>query len=339
MRRDALRFVAAAAAAVLLVAAVIAALGADPLVAFGALYDGSIGSPFNLGQTLMLASLLALTALAAAIPFTARLWNVGAEGQLYIGAVAATAVGLLLPATTPHAVAVIALLCAGALGGALWGAIPGVLKVVANANEVIVTLMLQFIAVLLVQYATTGIWPSGLALQTESLPADALLPTLSSSAGITLGAVLAVVVLVGAWVTMARSALGFQIRATGLNAHAARANGIDVGRVRILAFMLGGAAAGLGGAILVAGFYGQLIADSAAGFGFLGIAVALVARLSPAWIAPTAMLFAALDFGSNTLKVQAGISPAIGQVLVGVFVVALLALGAIRMRYPQAVAE
>lgn len=330
------RLVAAAALAAGIVAILVAALGANPATAFHALYQGSLGTPFGLGQTVMLAAMLALTGLAAAIPFTARMRNVGGEGQLYIGAVAAMAVGLGFPDGTPHWVMAPAVVVAGALGGALWAAVPGVLKVMVNANEVIVSLMLYFVAILFAQYATTDMWPSGLALQTRNLPEHALLPTLSSSTGLTLGAPLALVALAAAWVLLARTTLGFQIRAVGLNPHASRSNGIAVGRVRLLSFILGGAAAGLGGAVLVAGMYGGLIAGSAAGFGFLGIAVAIVARLSPAWILPSALLFAALEIGSNTLQVAADISAAIGDVLAGAFVVALLALGVVRMRYPEA---
>lgn len=325
-----LRLLLAALAALLLVSVLLELLGASAPTALGAIVDGSLGAPFSLGQTVMIASILALTGVAAAVPFSARLFNVGAEGQLYAGAIAATAVGFQLP-HLPAGIHVPLLLLAGIAGGALWAAIPGVMKAYVNANEVIVSLMLTFVATLLAEYATTGIWPSGLATNTDPLPGNALLPTISSSTAITLGAPLAVVAVGATWVLMNRGALGFQIRATGFNARAAQLNGLPVRRIQVLAFTLGGAAAGLAGAILVAGVQNSLISGGAAGFGFLGIAVALVARLSAAWMIPSALLFAVLQVGSNALEVKAGISPSMGAVIVGVFVIALLALGAIRL--------
>jgi len=324
------RLLLAALAALLLVSILLELLGADALTALQAIVEGALGAPFSLGQTVMIASILVLTGIAAAVPFTARLFNVGAEGQLYAGAIAATAVGFQFP-HLPSAVHVPLLLAAGIAGGALWAAIPGLMKAYMNANEVIVSLMLTFIATLLAEYATTGIWPSGLATNTDPLPGNALLPTVSASTDITLGAPLAVVAVLLTWLLMNRGTLGFQIRATGFNAHASELNGLPVKRIQVLAFTIGGAAAGLAGAILVAGIQDSLIAGGAAGFGFLGIAVALVARLSATWMIPSAFLFAVLQVGSNSLQVKAGISPSMGAVIVGVFVIALLALGAIRL--------
>lgn len=330
------RTAAAAAAAVAVIAVLLLALGANPLSAFRALYDGAVGSPFALGQTIMLASVLCLTALAAAIPFSARMWNVGAEGQLYIGAVASVAVAEGAPDSLPHALKLILIVLAGAVGGGIWGFIPGALRALLGANEVIVSLMLTFIAVLFTGYATLSIWPSGLGQQTVTLEDDWLFPKLPGPQAVSVGALLALIVVGIAWFLMARSTLGFKIRAVGLNSHAADLAGISVSRVRIGAFTLGGICAGLGGSILIAGWYSELIAGSALGFGFLGIAAALVARLSPAWIVPSALLFAGLTVGSNALQVEAGISPAVASVLVGAFVVGLLAFGVVRLTYPEA---
>lgn len=319
----------------IVIAILVSLLGADPIVAAEALIQGSVGSPASLGQTVMLGSVLSLTALAALIPFTARMWNVGGEGQLYVGAVAACAIAFSFEGI-PGWLAVVLLLIAGSVAGALWGAIPGVLKAMAGANEVITSLMLQFVAALLAVYASTTIWPSGIDVSTRELPDSALLPVLDSASGITLGAPIAVVVVAAGWVLMFRSSLGFQVRAVGFNARAAALNGIAVKRIQISSFVIGGACAGLAGAILVAGIYGALISGSAAGFGFLGIAVALVARLSPARVIPTAFVFAALHAGGNSLEVEAGISSAVGEVLVGVIVVMMLAFGVVRLRYPEA---
>lgn len=333
------RLAAALLASLAVVYALVEVLGASAPTTFKALVEGAFGTPLNLGQTIMLASILSLTGLAAAVPFTASMWNVGAEGQLYAGAVAAVAVGFELEGGTPRWLLVALLLVAGTLAGAFWGGMPGLMKARWGANEVITSLMFFFVARLIVEYSTITLWPSGLSLATKDLPVDALLPTLSQSTQVTLGAILAAGAVGIAWIVMARGTLGFQIRAAGLNERAAAMNGVPVARIQVLSFMIGGAAAGLAGAILVAGLYGGLIAGSAAGFGFLGIAVALVARLSPAGIIPAAVLFAALHVGGNALQAKAGISSAVGDVLVGVFVVALLGFGVIRLRYPEAMAE
>ena len=137
-------------------------------------------------------------------------------------------------------------------------------------------------------------------------------------------------------VLMTGTSLGFQIRAVGLNRNAARISGMRTGRVTVAAFMIGGAFGGLAGAIAVLGINGALVAGFSANFGFLGIAVALVARLKPWWIVPSALLFAGLRTGSSGLQAQTGISATVGEILVTVFVILLLAFGVIRLRYAEA---
>lgn len=331
----AVRTVCAAAGALLVIGLLLAALGANPLKAGGALLQGVFGSGFAFGQTMMLTSVLTLLGLAAAIPFRARMWNVGGEGQLYIGAISAVAAAMTLPADLPFVVTVPVLALAGAAGGALWALLAGVLRTRFGANEVIVTLMLQFIAILLASWVTLTVWPSGLGLQTETLPRAWWMPLIPGLQVISIGLPITLAVTLLLWVVTTRSDIGFRINAVGHNARAASLAGIDVGRTRISAFVIGGACAGLGGAILVAGWYHELIAEAVFGLGFLGIAAALVGRLSPLGIVPAAFLFAALTNGSNALQVQAGISPAVGSVLIGVFVIGLLATRVIKMTYPE----
>src|SRR5262245_31513325 len=297
-------------------AAIIAILGASPRTAFEALYDGSIGNKFNLGQTIMITALLSLTGLAAAIPFSARLFNVGGEGQLYAGAIVAAGASLELPATTPHHLFVPVVVLLSILGGAVWAAVPGVLKATVNANEVITSLMMTFIALLLANYAITVVWPQGAVPQTENAPPNALMGNIWTGTLVTSGVIYAGAAVAIAWLIMARMTTGFEIRATGLNRRAAQMNGIRTGRVTVLSFCLGGAFAGLAGAIAVLGINGALVSDFSGSFGYLGIAVALVARLNPAWIIPSAFLFAALRVGSNGLQVETGLSPSVGEALV-----------------------
>jgi ABC-type uncharacterized transport system permease subunit len=203
---------------------------------------------------------------------------------------------------------------------------------------VIVSLMTVFIAILIADYAITAVWPQGFATQTKYVPPSATLPNIWGGTVITAGAPIAVFCVVIAWVIMSRTSLGFEIRAIGLNPQTARMNGMRIGRVRVLAFVLGGAFAGVAGAISVLGMNGALIAGFSGNFGFLGIAVALLARLSPIWIIPSAFFFAILRVGSNGLQVATGLSPSVGEILVATFIILLLAFRVIRLRYAEAVA-
>lgn len=337
-RRGVLRTLAALVATLLIFSALIELLGSSPSSAFDAMINGSLGSTFNLGQTIMIASLLCCTGLAAAIPFRAHLWNVGGEGQMWFGAFCTLALAFALPDTMPHWLFVTLCVLASMVGGMFWGLVPGLLKATINANEVITSLMMTFVAIELGNWAIDGIWPQGASNQTRDVPLGALLPNIWTGTLVTLGAVLAVVAAGVAWVIVARTRLGFEIRAIGLNANAARMNGMSIGRVAIVTFMLGGAFAGLAGGIFILGINGALPAGfNLSNFGYLGVAVALVARLNPAWIVPSAFLFAALRVGSDGLQAQTGLSTTVGQILMALFVVLLLAFRLIRLTYPEAV--
>jgi simple sugar transport system permease protein len=170
-----------------------------------------------------------------------------------------------------------------------------------------------------------------------NVPNNTLLPNIWPNTLVTLGAAFAFCAAVIAWVVMSRTRLGFEIRAVGLNPNAARMNGMSIGRVAIVSFTLGGAFAGLAGAIFILGINGALPAGfNGSNFGYLGIAVALVARLSPAWILPSGFLFAALIEGSNGLQATTGLSITVGQILMAVFVLLLLGFRLIRFTYPEA---
>jgi ABC-type uncharacterized transport system permease subunit len=184
------------------VAGIIAALGADPASAFKALITGALGNEFNFGQTVMITTLLALTGLAAGIPFSAHLWNVGGEGQLYFGAFTAAGVALSLPHDLPHWLFAPLLVLASVAGGGFWGFVPGVLKAAINANEVITSLMMTFIAILLADYAITAVWPEGSSPQTRYVPDSTTLPNIWSGTLVTAGAPVAVAAVFIAWVLM-----------------------------------------------------------------------------------------------------------------------------------------
>jgi simple sugar transport system permease protein len=257
---------------------------------------------------------------------------------MYFGAFVAAGLGLTIPASWPGWLAASILVVASLLAGAVWGFVPGILKATINANEVIVSLMMTYIALQVADYGITVLWPQGASPQTNYLPRSFLLPNIWTGTLITAGALLAVGAAVAAWIVMKRTALGFEIRAIGLNPQASRMNGMHVGRVTVLAFAIGGAFGGLAGGINVLGMNGALVSGFSGNFGYLGIAVALVARLDPLWIVPSALFFAMLRVGSNGLQVQTGLSPDIGEILVATFIILLLAFKVIRLRYAEAAA-
>jgi ABC-type uncharacterized transport system permease subunit len=324
-------FLAALAATLAVVAVVVLILGADPLRVARVVVEGSLGDPFVLGQTIMVTGILTLTGLAAAIPFRAGLWNVGGEGQLYAGAIGAVAVALTVSPKLSSPVALVLVMLAAAIAGALWGAIAGALKATLDLNEVIVSLMLSFIAILAADYVVRGIWPEGISPQTDRIPDNTVLPTLWKDGVVTIGPLIAVVCVIGGWFLMRHTPLGFSIRAVGFNPKAARLSGINAGKIAISTFAIGGAVAGLAGGIVVSGINNALVSHFSPNYGFLGIAVALIARLEPLWLIPAAFVFSALRVGSNGLEVDLGLSSAVGDILVTTFIVSLLFFGIVKL--------
>jgi len=320
--------------AVGLTAIFLALLGADPVEALGGMVDGALGDRAALGQTLLATTPLVLTGLAAAVPLSARVFNVGAEGQLIAGAVAAAAAAFWLPQVQPGMLVVLCML-AGIAGGGLWGLVPGVLKARTGANEVIVTLMLNFVAALLAAYVIAGPWSDPIAPQTRPLPAGVELPALIGGTAAKVGVLIAVAAAVLAFLILRRTRLGFAIRATGMNPSAARLGGFRIEHLTVVVLVLAGAFAGLAGAIEVVGNHQALVNGIASTYGFNGIAVALVARLLPLAIVPIAFLFAAVTVGANTLPATTGVSTAASLLVLAVFVLALLGLRVIRVTYPE----
>jgi general nucleoside transport system permease protein len=319
------------------VAILIALFGADPFAAFSALIDGAFGNKFGISDMLVFTSVLILTGFAAAIPFSAGMWNIGGEGQLYAGAMASTAAAFAVPGSFPQWAAASLCVIAGILGGAFWGFIAGFARVRWDANEVIVTLMLTYIALYLSSYAI-GLWPSQ-SNTTRDIPANTVLPTLGSGTSLNAGVFLGVVAIVGGWFLMFRSGLGFQIRAVGKNVRTAQLNGVNPGSIHLAAFVIGGAFAGAAGSILVLGVNQALVANLSDNLGYLGIAVALMGGLSPLGILASAVLFSTLRAGGDAMQVETNLDPAVGDLIVAAFVISLLAFHVIRVQQLNSVRE
>lgn len=323
---------AAVLSSLALMAVLLLLLGADPWTALSALLDGALGNKFGITETIVITSILALTGLAAAIPFSAGLWNVGGEGQLYVGAFAAAAGAFVFADHLPHVIGAAVAVLLATIAGGLWALIPGVLKARYNANEVIITLMLVFVGMFLVDYGIGSLWSGGVSRATRPIPESSELPIIWTGTSLNAGVLLALAAVAVGWFVMARTTLGFKINATGKNPHSAEISGLRVGRLRVTAFVLGGAFAGIAGAIAVLGISRALVAGFSDNFGFIGVAVALLARLNPLWIIPSAALFAVLRVGSNKMQVTTGLSPSIGEAIVAVFVISLLAFHLLGLR-------
>lgn len=322
------RPVGAFAAALLGVAILLALTGDNPLAAMATLADGAFGSPPRAGETLASFVPLALTGLSVAIGFRAGLFNIGAEGQLLVGALGVAA---LAPALTgvPSLVSIPLLLVVGMLAGAAWGFIPGYLKAVRDANEVITTLMLSYVAFFLTEYLVTGpLKTDGVLPATDLLPEAMRLPRLTELGGAAMPdfgrlhsgvfvalAVLAIGGFIAHWTTF-----GLRSRLVGRSTPAADYAGIDVRRTTIETMVLSGAVAGLAGAVQVLGVSYRLSSSFSPGFGFTGIAIALLGNLAIIGVLLAALLFAALQTGGQVMQRVSGTPSSIVTIVQGLVI-------------------
>jgi general nucleoside transport system permease protein len=309
-------------------AAGLTAAGYDPVLALLALWSGAFGSWYAFtSATLVRAVPLILIGLGIALSFRGGALNIGAEGQFYAGAIAATAVGLHV-AGRPAILAVGAVLVAGALAGAAWVAIPVWLKLRFGVVEVISTLLLVFVAELLVSLMVQGPLQEsgGIYPQSDNIPESARLPLLDGTRLHT-GFLLALGLALVLWLLFSRSLWGFRLRAVGLGPRAAEVSGlVDSQRMGAMALFLSGAIAGVAGGVEVSGVSYALYQNLSPGYGFTGIAVALLAGLHPAGVVVTGILFGALEAGAGAMQRDVGV-PAVAVYVVEavVIIVALLA--------------
>lgn len=304
-------------------------LGVNPLEAYKQLFLGAFGDATRISAVLVKATPLILVALGIAVAFRCQLWNVGAEGQLYMGGIAATVVGILA-AGVPAPLMIPLCIGVAMVGGALWGAIPGVLKARFNANEVLVTIMLNYVAILAANMVITGAWRHPIVPKTIDIQEAAFLPVLWSPGRLHSGVLIALAAAVLTGLLLFRTVLGYQIRATGHSLTAALYAGIRVNRIMVLAFSISGALAGLAGGIQILGVHHNLVDGFSPGYGFTGIVVALLGRLHPLWIVVSGVLLAALLVGSDWMQVVLGIPVAMVNVIQGVLVLVILAVGMLR---------
>ncbi len=291
-------------------AAIILLTGKDPLAGYAALLKGALGSPRAIGNTLARSATLCLTGLAMAVAAQAGIFNVGGEGQLYLGGMAAAIVGYSLKGVSPFIAVPLAFLAA-ILAGGLYAYIPAVLKVKRNVSEVITTIMLNSAAIYFCTYLATGPLKTsekGIASGTSAIdPAFAfqkLIPLSNLTQGILYAAGLALI----CWYLMTRTTWGFEMKLTGQNSRFARHMGIPAGRLAISAMVLSGALCGIVGLMEVYGIHRRYVETISTGFYFDGMLVAMIMRYRPVGIALMSLFFGALKIGSGAMELNMGIS-------------------------------
>jgi simple sugar transport system permease protein len=321
----------AVALALLIGAIMLVALGADPIKAYQALFEGAFGNTNAFADTLVRATPLLLVGVGICISFRGGVFNIGGEGQFIIGAIGAAVLGLYLQGPPGWVIILLALLF-GAVGGAIWGGIPGTLKAYLNVNEILSTIMMNAIAVQIMNYLLSGplIDPAQIEKGTF-LPETARLPNMLDLPRLVptrlhLGAAVAVLLAILVWILLWRTTIGYRIRAVGLNPFASRYAGIPVKRYAMLALTLSGALAGLAGAVQVLGLHHRLLTDgSAAGFtngaGFDGIVAALFGGLHPLGTIPASVLFGGLLVGANKLQRTVQVPSSLAVALNGLVVI------------------
>ena len=298
-------------------AIIIAVSGFNPLNAYAGLWKGAFGNLERLNGTLEATTPYIFTTLAVVFAFRAGLFNIGAEGQLKVGAIAAAWVGINVGGSWPVFVAIPLTLAAGVLGGVLWGAIPGALKALSGAHEVITTIMLNYIASFFTGYLVGAEGPLKGRQMTTTMPVgeNARIATIfnydsATSSGSTdtpmhFGFIIALLMAGFIYWLLWRTPLGFEIRTVGLNPSAARYAGISVTRITIIAMAGAGLLAGMAGALEVMGNPAvryQFSASLGAGYGFNSIAIALLAKNNPLAAVPAALLFASLQSGAVQMQ-------------------------------------
>ncbi len=300
--------------------------GEPVLSSYELLFKGALGSTFALKETLTRSIPLIFTGLAAAVAFRAKFYNIGAEGQLYCGALAASFFGTGLIGLPPILMVPFLMLMGALAGGAIL-IVPVLLKTHLKVDEVVTTLLLNFVILLMVSYLIEGPWKDPMALgwpQAAPIVDEGVFPKLVARGRLHAGLIFAVVAAVLVWALMRFTVWGYQIRAVGFNPSAARFSGISVEGTVIRTALISGGLAGLAGVSEVAGLKGYLTLDLSPGFGYTGIAVAMLAQLHPIGVIASALFLSAVYVGADAMSRAADIPTYIADVLVGLSVLAIL---------------
>jgi ABC-type uncharacterized transport system permease subunit len=313
-------------ASLLLTGLLLLLFGADPAKTFAAMARGAFGSWRAFTETLVKAIPLMLTGLGVSLAFKLKFWNIGAEGQLTLAGVASSWVALFLSPNLPEPLHLPLAILAGCAAGALWAGIPALLKTSLKVDETLVTLMLNYVAILFSEYLYYGPWrdPKGYGFPGSApFPESAWLPRISGRAHIGLYFAFALALLM--WIILNRTRWGFELKIIGSSPKAARYQGIAVERNLVLAILLSGALCGLAGACEVTGISHRLQQGLSLGYGYTAIIIAWMSQLNPIAVVPVSVVMAALLVGGDQVQMKMGLPAAMSLVMQGMILFPMLA--------------
>ncbi len=315
-------------------ALLIALAGKSPVVAYQALIRSAFGNRNNWGETLVKATPLLLAGLGTALAFRARIFNIGAEGQIQMGALGAAVVGLFLGNLSP-VVGIPLVLLAGFIAGGFWGGIAGVLKKQFRANEIIVTLMMNYIALAITSYLVGGPWrdPASTEPYTARFSPGTILPVVLPATRLHAGIFVALAAVAAVWWLVHHTVYGYESTVVGANDEAARYSGMNTGLLIVVTMFLSGGLAGLAGVVEVAGVQYRVLQNFSAQYGYTAIAIAMLGRSEPLGVAIAAFLFAALVIGSAGMQDLVGVPVSIVFILEGLVLLLVVASDYFRRRH------
>lgn len=311
----------------ILTSALVLLAGANPFEAFYYFLIAPLSSRVSALEVLVKSTPLLLTGTAVAFAFSGGFWNIGAEGQLYAGAIAAAGVGTLVGGVPPL-LAVPLILVAGFVAGTVWVLVPALLKVRLAVDEVVTTLLLNAVILFFISYLLNGPWRDPVSgwPQSPQIADSAVLFKLIPRSRVHFGLIVAIVTLVGVWFVLTRTGLGLKMRAVGLGQDAARFAGVNVSRVMLTAALVSGGIAGLAGVSEVAGIHFHLIEGISPGYGYTGIIIATLAGLNPFGVALAALFIGLIDTGAQTVSRALGVPAYLGDVVQATLLLVALAM-------------
>jgi simple sugar transport system permease protein len=300
----------------LLTSGFVLAYGANPFQAAYYFLIDPLSNPVRLIEVLVKTTPLLLTGIAVAFAFSGGYWNIGVEGQLYMGATAATAIGLQMQ-DMPAWLALPLVIAGGILAGMAWATLPALMKVRLKIDEVVTTLLLNYVAIFFVSAILNGPWrdPVSQWPQSPEIAASAIFPRLIPRSRLHLGFILALLVVIGVWFVLSRTSFGLKMKAVGFNVAAARFSGINVERTMFIVALISGGIAGLAGAGEVAGIHFHLIDAISPGYGYTGIIIATLGALNPIGVSMAAVFIGLIDTGAQTVSRALGVPIYLGDVL------------------------
>lgn len=311
----------------LLTSGFVLAADANPLQAAYYFLLDPLANPVRLIEVLVKTTPLLLTGIAVAFAFSGGYWNIGVEGQLYMGATAATAIGLQMH-DTPAWLALPLIITGGFLAGMAWALVPALMKVRLKIDEVVTTLLLNYVAIFIVSAILNGPWRDPISQwpQSPEIAASAIFPKLIPRSRLHLGFILAIVIIIIVWFVLSRTAFGLKMKAVGYNLEAARFSGIHVDRTMLIVALISGGIAGLAGASEVAGIHFHLIDAISPGYGYTGIIIATLGALNPIGVSLAAFFIGLIDTGSQTVSRALGVPAYLGDVIQATLLLVTLAM-------------